>query len=970
MANEWNTHLDSLKDRLSELNQTVDDIKSKVEKRPGLDAATQSIAGLISETSDKSLNQYPVVLSNVLSDSAIGAIMLNAEGKFMMFNFTAQRILGIAYVSRMSGAGDMERQEEPASFLRADDSYFEERELPWKRVLDGVAVNNFRLKVKKDAISDVRWINISAVPFINGPNNTPGVSGGVVFLFDFTDEVNLETSINTLCSVIAGQISQVGNSQRELEQLANQLAQTGIQKILLDKGITQTPSPQARAPEPDIAVAPVPDLSQRARFQPEIAREREVVEERKKSEETPEVLIDKLASAAIEPQESIISEIAEPVAVKDNNGSHVQDIKDESDEDIAPWPEEADAEDFNKPLWEEYGKGEEEAAQSWTKNLDAVVSEVIEESRETKEESEISIDEDDNDDGNEVEIEEDEDHIDTQPVELEEIESGAEIESRAENEEIELEVIDEVHGEAEVVEEVEEIPQIEPTLEAPPQEEPVLEFETEAETQIEETQVQAAPEAVFPQDEEPQLDTGSFGRYQQEEQESQPAESEPNIQDEIIQSESSHVQIGNEFDEFEPIDQILSFSDDEKPAEEPVVIDQEEEQSAPVLEFAQDSQFPELPLPIVQNLVDEAFEPISEAQDFQAPPPTPFQQPDMPAAIQQSSADTPEPEDFSDVQSLVQKPSLKDTLLGGKKKRNTSSSMHRIRAMGGATELGAEALDSDSEQTVEYTADEEADLNIKKVLVVDDIPVNQKLLLLHLRRLGYDADVASNGQEALDALADKEYELILMDCDMPVMNGFEAAARIRSNESYSHRRIPIIALTSYDREGDRERCIAAGMDDYITKGASRKELKEAIKRSVVSAREKGQSQSSEFNLDDIQADIAPLDIKAMLKLYGKEEVEEISRLFLSNMGTYIECMQLAIDEKDADSVVHFANAVKGPCAALGMKLMTRLTTDIIQYSEAKDWTQVRVKYMRLKAVFVQTREELKKVCPDDSLLAK
>ncbi|MEZ4542856.1 MAG: response regulator [Cyanobacteriota/Melainabacteria group bacterium] len=72
---------------------------------------------------------------------------------------------------------------------------------------------------------------------------------------------------------------------------------------------------------------------------------------------------------------------------------------------------------------------------------------------------------------------------------------------------------------------------------------------------------------------------------------------------------------------------------------------------------------------------------------------------------------------------------------------------------------------------------------------------------------------------------------------MPVMNGFEAASKIRTAEAYSHRRVPIIALTSYDREGDRERCIAAGMDDYITKGSSRKELKEAIERSIVSAQE-------------------------------------------------------------------------------------------------------------------------------------
>lgn len=925
MANEWNTHLDSLKDRLSELNETIDVIKHKVEKRPGLDAATQGIQGLISNTSDKSLAQYPVVLSNVLSDSAIGAIMLNSEGKFMMFNFTAQRILGIAYVSRMSGAADMERQEEPVSFLRADDSHFEERELPWKQVLDGLQVNNFRLKVKKDAINDVRWINISATPFTDV---NQAVCGGIVFLFDFTDEVNLETSINSLCGVIAGQISQVGNSQRELEQLANQLAQTGIQKILLEKGIH---SPEARAPEP-IAVAPVPDLSQRARFQPEALRE--AVEERKKSEETPDALIDNLAETVQEPEQAKAQE----------SQTHAPIEQDLNDDDIAPWPDEADAEDFNRPLWEEYGKGEEESAQAWTKNLDAVVSEVIQQEtgsvvadveEDLEEELEVEDEDEDEDDILEVHHEiEDEHHVEV-------VQQGEEVSEIEEAEEVD---------EANEVETVSEVEEIEDVEEFTADESP--EFSELEEVEAAETVEESLEPPVYQEVQEDQ-EVESFDE--------QEVEGFPNMEtiDEAIAdanadtaTESGADQITeSDFDEFEPIDQILSF--DEKPH--------------PVEEAAH---------------VSESFEPagIFQSEQFIQPPPAPLPPPETPALMQQAmqaqEAPLQEPpmqetpvEDFSNIGSLVQKPTLKDTLLGGKKKRSTSASMHRIKAMSGATELSDDE-ESGEQTVVEYGEDGDSDLNIKKVLVVDDIPVNQKLLLLHLRRLGYDADVASNGQEALDALAAKEYELILMDCDMPVMNGFEAAARIRSNESYSHTRIPIIALTSYDREGDRERCIAAGMDDYITKGASRKELKEAIKRSVVSAREKGQVQSGEFNLDDIQADIAPLDIKAMLKLYGKEEVEEISRLFLSNMGTYIECMQLAIDEKDADSVVHFANAVKGPCAALGMKLMTRLTTDIISYSEAKDWTQVRVKYMRLKAVFVQTREELKKVCPDDSLLAK
>src|SRR5581483_9732600 len=125
--------------------------------------------------------------------------------------------------------------------------------------------------------------------------------------------------------------------------------------------------------------------------------------------------------------------------------------------------------------------------------------------------------------------------------------------------------------------------------------------------------------------------------------------------------------------------------------------------------------------------------------------------------------------EFESAPEPVAKPSgLKDS---GARKR-LSSSFSRIAAAEQEQE-GGEALES---QVVDYSADAPSTLQEgpKRVLVVDDIPVNQKLLLLHLKRLGYEADVASNGQEALDMIGNHQYELVLMDCDMPVMSGFEA----------------------------------------------------------------------------------------------------------------------------------------------------------------------------------------------------
>ncbi len=103
------------------------------------------------------------------------------------------------------------------------------------------------------------------------------------------------------------------------------------------------------------------------------------------------------------------------------------------------------------------------------------------------------------------------------------------------------------------------------------------------------------------------------------------------------------------------------------------------------------------------------------------------------------------------------------------------------------------------------------------VLLVEDNLINQKVALHQLGRLGYTAHVASNGEEALAAIALHDYALVLMDCQMPVLDGFEATRRIRDAERCGGRHLPIVAMTANAAEGDRERCLGAGMDDYLAK---------------------------------------------------------------------------------------------------------------------------------------------------------
>ena len=116
-----------------------------------------------------------------------------------------------------------------------------------------------------------------------------------------------------------------------------------------------------------------------------------------------------------------------------------------------------------------------------------------------------------------------------------------------------------------------------------------------------------------------------------------------------------------------------------------------------------------------------------------------------------------------------------------------------------------------------------------RVLLAEDNLVNQKVAVKMLTKLGVEADVATTGLEALDALLGVSYDLVLMDCQMPEMDGYEASRRIRERERGS-RRLPIVAMTANAMVGDRERCLDAGMDDYIPKPVRMEDLRRAMSR--------------------------------------------------------------------------------------------------------------------------------------------
>jgi two-component system sensor histidine kinase/response regulator len=182
------------------------------------------------------------------------------------------------------------------------------------------------------------------------------------------------------------------------------------------------------------------------------------------------------------------------------------------------------------------------------------------------------------------------------------------------------------------------------------------------------------------------------------------------------------------------------------------------------------------------------------------------------------------------------------------------------------------------------------------VLLVEDNEVNQLVAVAMLERHGYDVDVVGNGRAALDAVADRPYDAVLMDCQMPVMDGYTATAELRRRENGGDH-LPIIALTAHALEGERERCLAAGMDDFVAKPVRADALAAALKRHI---------------------EPPPLDTARLREAVGSDElVAQIVDLFLAQAATHVETIVRAIAANDTDTITRTAHTLKGSAATVG-----------------------------------------------------
>jgi CheY-like chemotaxis protein len=213
------------------------------------------------------------------------------------------------------------------------------------------------------------------------------------------------------------------------------------------------------------------------------------------------------------------------------------------------------------------------------------------------------------------------------------------------------------------------------------------------------------------------------------------------------------------------------------------------------------------------------------------------------------------------------------------------------------------------------------------ILLVEDNILNQKVALILLERLGLKAEVANNGKEALECLAKGKFSLILMDCHMPEMDGFEAAVAIRKLEALSSRYTPIIAVTALAMAGDRERCIAAGMDDYISKPIDKNVLQIKInhwlRTDVIYQSQQLHRKYLRPNSTMTLVEGQPIDLVELEEFYGSEQLNQMLTAFIANTEEMIHKMRVHMSERSLWPIARLAHEVKASCASVGAKQLSR-----------------------------------------------
>ncbi|MFN7085047.1 MAG: ATP-binding protein [Burkholderiales bacterium] len=271
-----------------------------------------------------------------------------------------------------------------------------------------------------------------------------------------------------------------------------------------------------------------------------------------------------------------------------------------------------------------------------------------------------------------------------------------------------------------------------------------------------------------------------------------------------------------------------------------------------------------------------------------------------------------------------------------------------------------------------YSEGANMDLAGTRVLLVEDNAVNQAVAQAMLQSLGCSVEIAANGRDALERIATDQFDVVLMDCQMPVMDGYQATRELRAREAAAGTRLPVIAMTASALEGDRERCLAAGMDDYLAKPFLRGQLAAVLARWRPSRTASAAGDGTAVAAADADADAAggeaidPLAIESLRQLdAGRPGIfHSILQKYLDSTRQLVMAIGQAPDG-ELKEVERAAHSLKSSSARLGARRLAQLASEIEMAARSGAAQRVRVHARRLEAEFEPVAAALRRLLARD-----
>ncbi|MCV2367751.1 PAS domain-containing protein [Roseateles oligotrophus] len=215
-----------------------------------------------------------------------------------------------------------------------------------------------------------------------------------------------------------------------------------------------------------------------------------------------------------------------------------------------------------------------------------------------------------------------------------------------------------------------------------------------------------------------------------------------------------------------------------------------------------------------------------------------------------------------------------------------------------------------------------------EVLLVEDHPVNQQLAMALLHRSGHRVSLAENGQQALDLLAQRRFDLVLMDMMMPVLDGLEATRRFRASEPPGQARTPILAMTARATSADRDLCLAAGMDDYLSKPFDVKAFQLMVQRYLPALAGAASTQPAPAPAPPPIAAMTEFDYAAALREVDQEVIAIVSTIFVRRWPLELEKLRVALLAGELETLLHSGHALKGTLGMFGARPAAALAHQI------------------------------------------